>query len=87
MGKIVSFSAAARQALLRSGEELMRTDTCGMDEAQLRRLLEDVAEMIRRLDEAEPGDMQSDAYEEWAEVHEGVEDLQDEIFDLLDKLT
>ena len=87
MGKMVLFSAAARQALLRSGEEMMRTDTCGMDEVQLRRLLEDVSEMIRRLDEAEPADMQSDAYEEWAEVHEGIEDLQDEILDLLDELT
>ena len=84
MGKILSFSAAAQKALLQTADELMQTDTDGMDAAQLRARLETVNDMIRQLDEIEPADMQSDAYEEWAEAHEGMEDLKDEIMELLD---
>ena len=36
--------------------------------------------------ELEPEDMDSDAYEDWGERHEALEDLADELQDRLDEL-
>ena len=84
MGDVVSFSAAAKKKVYRSCEELAQLDTTGLDKIQLNELLETVKETLRRLDSMEPADMDSDAYAEWADIHEQVEDLQDEILDELD---
>lgn len=40
---------------------------------------------IAELDKREPANMESEAYEAWAEEHEELEDLLDEIQDLLDE--
>ena len=57
-----------------------------MNEEQLQACLEDLRQRIRELDSREPKNMNSDAYERWAEEHEELEDLMDEILDLLDTL-
>ena len=40
---------------------------------------------IAELDTREPEDMDSELYETWADEHEELEDLLDEILDLLDE--
>ena len=47
----------------------------GMDRAQLLSCLERIQLMLEHLDELEPEDMDSDAYEVWGERHEALEDL------------
>ena len=41
---------------------------------------------IDRLDEEEPEDMESEAYEAWGDRHEALEDLADDIQDRLEEL-
>lgn len=55
-----------------------------MDESDLRRLLDQVQERLAALDEEEPDDMNSEAYEAWADRHEELEDLADEVTDRLE---
>lgn len=50
--------------------------------AQLMQLQQEIA----KLDEAEPDDMESEAYEVWGEQHENLEDQLDEIRELLDEM-
>ncbi len=61
-------------------------DLDAMDEAQLRSYLEQVRAKIAALDLEEPRNMMSEAYEEWGEKHEELEDLEDEILDRLDEI-
>ena len=56
----------------------------GMSREQLAAYLETVRERIARLDEEEPEDMESEAFEAWGDQHEELEDLADEIMDRLD---
>ena len=42
--------------------------------------------MLEHLDELEPEDMDSDAYEVWGERHEALEDMAAELQDRLDEL-
>ena len=58
----------------------------GMDRAQLLSCLERIQLMLEHLDELEPEDMDSDAYEVWGERHEAREDLADELQDRRDEL-
>ena len=76
MGEIVAFPGG-------EPEELYLDE---MNEEQLQACLEDLRQRIRELDSREPKNMNSDAYERWAEEHEELEDLMDEILDLLDTL-
>ena len=55
-----------------------------MTEEELRRELSEVWEKISVLDYQEPEDMNSEEYEAWAEQHEDLEDLADEIQDYLE---
>ena len=57
-----------------------------MDREQLEEYLRQVRERIAQLDEEEPADMNSEAYEVWGDVHEDLEDLADEIVDRLEEL-
>jgi len=41
---------------------------------------------LQRLDQKEPRNMNSEAYEEWADEHEELEDYLDEILDRLEEL-
>ena len=48
----------------------------GMDRAQLLSCLERIQLMLEHLDELEPEDMDSDAYEVWGERHEALEGIR-----------
>ena len=56
-----------------------------MTRAQLNRLLEHVRAQIELLDQEEPQDMNSPEYEKWGDLHEELEDWEDDILDLLDE--
>ena len=45
-----------------------------------------VRQRIARLDQEEPEDMDSEAYDAWGDRHEALEDLADDILDRLDEL-
>ena len=71
--------------------ELLRFDPPQGDlEAMDRPALEDYLAQLRgllaQLDAREPGDMNSEAYDQWGEEHEALEDLLDEALDRLDEL-
>ena len=55
-----------------------------MDAAALQDLLQKVNQRLSELDAEEPEDMDSEAYEEWADRHEDLEDLADELTDRLE---
>lgn len=57
-----------------------------MEKDSLRVYLKELRERIRDLDTREPRNMNSEAYEEWADRHEELEDLVDEVLDRLDEL-
>ena len=59
-------------------------DLEAMGRQELLRCLETVREQIARLDEEEPEDMESEAYDAWGDRHEELEDLADEIADRLE---
>ena len=73
MGKTLSF-----------GEPAEWPDLDAMSEEELHRELSEVWERIAVLDYQEPEDMNSEEYETWAEAHEDLEDLADEIQDRLE---
>ena len=74
MAEIIPFDAFAQWDL----EE--------MDRAQLLSCLEAVRAQIAQLDEEEPADMESEAYDDWGDRHEELEDLADEIMEHLEAL-
>lgn len=57
-----------------------------MDREALLALREGLEMKLAELDAREPGDMQSEAYEQWGERHEELEDLLDEVMDRLEEL-
>ena len=61
-------------------------DLSGRDRQSLIELLASTQERIALLDEQVPEDMESPEYEVWADQHEALEDLADEIRDLLDEM-
>ena len=61
-------------------------DPSGMDRTALLTYLESLRERIAQLDEQEPEDMEAPEYEVWADQHEALEDLANEILDRLDSL-
>lgn len=61
-------------------------DLEAMDRQALADYLETVRAWIARLDLEEPADMDSEAYDEWGDRHEILEDLADDVLDRLDEL-
>ena len=59
-------------------------DIDDMDADGLRQYRKETEQMIGALDELEPRNQNSDAYEQWAELHEDLEDMLDEILDCLE---
>lgn len=53
---------------------------------QLKAYQQELIQQIEALDEREPADMDSEAYESWGDAHEMLEDLLDDIQDRLDEL-
>ena len=56
-----------------------------LDRAGLLVRLERVRKELARLDEEEPEDMDSEAYQIWGDAHEALEDLADEIMERLEE--
>ena len=61
-------------------------DLEAMGRAELLDCLSAVRQRIARLDQEEPEDMDSEAYDAWGDRHEALEDLADDILDRLDEL-
>lgn len=61
-------------------------DLDAMSRDQLLAYQKDLWDQIAQLDEQEPEDMNSEAYEVWGDRHEMLEDLADEVRDRLDDL-
>lgn len=57
-----------------------------MEPEELRAYLEDVRCELEAMDEEEPEDETSEEFVDWAERHEELEDLADEIVELLEAL-
>ncbi len=57
-----------------------------MDKQALLAYRSHLREKLRDLDECEPRNMMSEAYEQWGALHEELEDLLDEVLDLLDEM-
>ena len=64
--------------------ELPDLDTLSREELLV--YLNSVRAQIDQLDGQEPKNMNSEAYEDWGDRHEALEDLADEIQDLLDEM-
>ncbi len=61
-------------------------DIYEMDLPQLQAHYAAMQEELQALDAKEPKNMNSDAYEEWADEHEELEDYLDEILDRMEDL-
>ncbi|MCI2056406.1 MAG: hypothetical protein LKJ86_04575 [Oscillibacter sp.] len=61
-------------------------DPADMTREELLTNLQALRQRISELDEREPADMDSEAYESWGDAHEALEDRVDEILDRLDEL-
>ena len=61
-------------------------DLDSMDKEALLAYLEQLRGQIEELDAAEPKNMNSEAYEEWGDLHEELEDLVDDVLDRLDEM-
>lgn len=66
--------------------EMPREDLGKMDRRALEDYLGRLRVLISELDAREPRNMNSEAYEQWGEEHEALEDLVDEVLDHLDEL-
>lgn len=58
-----------------------------MNVQQLRYYLEGLEDVLGEMDKKEPRNVNSEAYEQWAEEHEDLEDLMDELRDRIDELS
>ena len=67
------------------GSYMEEPDMDSMDKTTLLAYLETLRAQISELDAAEPEDMDSEAYEEWGQRHEDLEDLMDEVMDRLEE--
>lgn len=68
----------AKMIEFESGEE--------MSSSRLKSYLKELRRQVEELDAQEPRDMESEEYESWAQEHEELEDLIDEVLDRLDDL-
>lgn len=59
-------------------------DIASMGREELREYLRELRDRLEVLDDREPERMDSPAYDDWAERHEQLEDLVDDVLDLLD---
>lgn len=75
MGEIIAFNAPQEEQYLDD-----------MTREELQEYLEEIQERIEKLDEKEPKNMNSQAYEDWADEHEVLEDLVDEIVEMLEEM-
>ena len=57
-----------------------------MDLEQLKAYQAELLEELAALDAKEPKNMNSEAYEEWGDLHEELEDLVDDVLDRLEEM-
>ena len=76
MGKVIDFNQFRPE----------EPEIDSMDKESLLSYLEQLRARIEQFDEAEPKNMNSEAYEEWGDLHEELEDLVDDILDRLDEM-
>lgn len=76
MGKVIDFNQFRTEDL----------DIDSMDKDALLSYLEQLRARIGELDDAEPKNMNSEAYQAWGELHEELEDLVDDVLDRLDEM-
>ena len=76
MGKVIDFNQFRNE----------EPDLDSMDKEALLAYLEQLRAQIEELDAAEPKNMNSEAYEEWGDLHEELEDIVDDILDRLEDL-
>ena len=62
-----------------------RPEVAGMNLEELRQYWQEIEEKIADLDEEEPEDMDSETYDNWADRHEALEDIRDEIEERLEE--
>lgn len=74
MAKVIEFAPMAEEP-----------DIYEMDKEQLQAYLLSLEEELAKLDAREPKNMNSAAYEDWADEHEELEDYMDEVRELLDR--
>lgn len=77
-------AASAVGNLIQWNDFVPEPDLDGMDREGLEACLSRVEAELERMDQQEPEDMESEAYEDWADRHEELEDLLDELMDRLD---
>ena len=76
MGDMISFPSSFPEDV----------DVLSLSADDLHRLLEFLQKQVELLDLDEPTDMESEEYDQWAEAHEELEDRIYEILDRLDEL-
>jgi hypothetical protein len=62
-----------------------RPEVADMNPEELRQYWQEIEDKIADLDEEEPEDMDSEAYDDWADRHETLEDIRDEIEERLEE--
>ena len=62
-----------------------RPEVADMNPEELRQYWQEIEDKIANLDEEEPEDMDSEAYDDWADRHETLEDIRDEIEERLEE--
>ena len=62
-----------------------RPEVADMNPEELRQYWQEIKDKIADLDEEEPEDMDSEAYNDWADRHETLEDIRDEIEERLEE--
>ncbi|MDO5401491.1 MAG: hypothetical protein Q4F17_11030 [Eubacteriales bacterium] len=61
-------------------------DLYAMTRRELEDYLQELHERLEDLDAREPKNMDSQAYDDWADAHEDLEDLLDEVRDRLEEM-
>ena len=62
-----------------------RPEVADMNPEELRQYWQEIEDKIANLDEEEPEDMDSEAYDDWADRHEMLEDIRDDIEERLEE--
>ena len=75
MAKVIDFNQFRKE----------EPDIGTMPQEALLSYLEELRARIEALDAVEPKNMNSEAYEEWGDLHEELEDLVDDVLDRLDE--
>lgn len=82
MGDVIDFNSFRQ----RDFEPDLEPDIDELTMDGLQGYLTSLRELLVRLDEREPEDMNSEEYEAWGDAHEELEDLVDEVIERMEEL-